>query len=165
MSKRAWNRAPADTKRRYFELIRQGVRGATASSRVGVSLSCGSLWFIDAGSMTFIDKPISSRYLSQDDRIEIADGLAAGEPVKSIAARIGKSYQTVYREIARNRKPDGRYQPWYAHGQAHLRRRRPRPRRVTGSLVMPGRSSAAAGVSRLVPVSRRPLGSPARGSR
>jgi hypothetical protein len=52
------------------------------------------LWFIDAGSVTFVDKPISSRYLTQDDRIEIADGLAAGEPVKSIAARIGKSYQT-----------------------------------------------------------------------
>jgi transposase, IS30 family len=43
---------------------------------------------------------------------------------------IGKSHQTVYREIARNRKPDGRYQPWFAHGQAHLRRRRPRPRRL-----------------------------------
>jgi IS30 family transposase len=88
------------------------------------------LWFIDAGSVTFIDKPISSRYLTQDDRIEIADGLAAAEPVTSIAARIGKSYQSVYREIARNRRPDGRYQPWYAHGQAHQRRRRTRPRRV-----------------------------------
>jgi IS30 family transposase len=51
--------------------------------------------------------------------------------VKSIAARIGKSYQTVYRDIARNRKPDGRYQPWFAHNQAHLRRRRPKPRRFT----------------------------------
>ncbi len=90
-----------------------------------MSLSCGSLWFIDAGSVTFIDEPVSSRYLTQEDRIEIADGLAAGEPVKSIAARIGKSYQTVYREIARNGKPDGRYQPWYAHGKAYLRRRRP----------------------------------------
>jgi IS30 family transposase len=59
--------------------------------------------------------------LTQDDRIE---------PVKSIAARIGKSYQTVYREIARNSKPDGRYQPWFAHGQAYERRRRPRPRRL-----------------------------------
>jgi IS30 family transposase len=88
------------------------------------------LWFIDAGRVSFVDRPISSRYLSQDDRIEIADGLAAGEPVKSIAARIGKSFQTVYREIARNRKPDGRYQPWFAHGQAHLRRRRPRPHRL-----------------------------------
>lgn len=131
MAYRAWNKAPSDTKRRYFELIRQGASGTAASERVGVSLSCGSVWFIDAGSVTFIDKPISTRYLTQEDRIEIADGLAAGEPVKSIAARIGKSYQTVYREIARNRKPDGRYQPWYAHGQAHLRRRRPRPYRVS----------------------------------
>ena len=79
--------------------------------------------------MKFVETPISSRYLSQDDRIEIADGLAAGEAVKDIADRIKKSYQTVYREIARNRKPDGRYQPWYAHSQAYLRRRRPRPRR------------------------------------
>lgn len=131
MPRWAWNKASADTKRRYFELIRQGASGSAASQRVGVSLSCGSLWFIDAGSVTFIDKPISGRYLTQDDRIEIADGLAAGEPVKSIAARIGKSYQTVYREIARNQKPDGRYQPWYAHAQAHLRRRRARPRRVS----------------------------------
>lgn len=130
MPHRAWNKAPADTKRRYFELIRQGASGSAASQQVGVSLSCGSLWFIDAGSVTFIDKPISSRYLSQDDRIEIADGLRADEPVKSIAARIGKSYQTVYREIARNKKPDGSYQPWYAHSQAHQRRRRQRDRRV-----------------------------------
>ena len=71
---------------------------------------------------------VSPRFLSQDDRIEIADGLARDEPVKVIAARIGKGYQTVYREITRNSKPDGRYQPWYAHGQAHLRRGRPRPR-------------------------------------
>jgi transposase, IS30 family len=131
MPHRAWNKAPTDTKRRYFELIRGGASGTSASQRVGVSFSCGSVWFIDAGSVTFIDKPINSRYLTQDDRIEIADGLAAGEPVKSIAARIGKSYQTVYREIARNGKPDGRYQPWHAHGQAHLRRLRPRPSRVS----------------------------------
>lgn len=118
-------------KRRYFVLIRQGLSGSAASQLVGVSLSCGSLWFIDAGSMDFVETPISSRYLSQDDRIEIADGLTNGEPVKSIAARIGKSYQSVYREIGRNRKPDGRYQPWYAHNQAYLRRRRPRPRRFS----------------------------------
>jgi IS30 family transposase len=122
------NRMPAEVKRRYFELIRSGLSGSEASQRVGVSLSCGSVWFIDAGRVAFVDAPISSRFLSQDDRIEIADGLVRGEPVKVIAARIGKSYQTLYREIARNSKPGGRYQPWYAHGQAYLRRRRPRPR-------------------------------------
>jgi transposase, IS30 family len=46
--------------------------------------------------------------------------------VKEIAAAIGKSFQTVYREIARNSKPDGRYQPWRAHNQALRRRQRPK---------------------------------------
>lgn len=130
MPRYAPNKMPIAVKRRYFELIRSGLSGAEASLRVGVSLSCGSLWFIDAGRVNFIDKPISRRFLNQDDRIEIADGLARGVPVKVIAALIGKSYQSVYREIARNRKPDGRYQPWYAHNQAYLRRRRPKPRRL-----------------------------------
>lgn len=131
MPRYAPNKMPGEVKRRYFELIRQGLSGSAASIEVGVSLSCGSVWFVDSGGVKFIDTPISSRYLSQDDRIEIADGLDADEPVKQIAARIGKSYQSVYREIARNRKPDGRYQPWFAHGQAHLSRRRPKPRRFS----------------------------------
>jgi hypothetical protein len=96
---------------RYFELIGSGLSGSEASQRVGVSLSCGSVWFIDAGRVTFMDVPVGPRFLGQDDRIEIAGGLVRGEPVKAIAVRIGKSYQSVCREIARNRKPDGRYQP------------------------------------------------------
>jgi transposase, IS30 family len=136
MPRYAPNKMSLDVKRRYFELIRTGMRGARAADEVGVSLSCGSLWFIDAGSVSYVESPISPRYLSQDDRIEIADGLARGERVKSIAARIGKSYQSVYREIARNRKPDGRYQPWYAHNQAHVRRRRPKPRRLAVDLAL-----------------------------
>ncbi|WP_349307585.1 helix-turn-helix domain-containing protein [Rhodococcus sp. H29-C3] len=54
--------------------------------------------------MTYVESPISSRYFSQDDRIEIADGLARDEPVKTIAERIGKSFQSVYKEIARKSK-------------------------------------------------------------
>jgi IS30 family transposase len=130
MPRYAPNKMSASVKRRYFELIRTGVSGSVAAQTVGVSLSCGSLWFIDAGSVRFIETPISPRYLTQDDRIEIADGLGRGERVKDIAERIGKTYQSVYREIGRNRKPDGTYQPWYAHGQAHQRRRRPKTRRL-----------------------------------
>jgi IS30 family transposase len=123
------NKMPAAVKGRYFELIRTGLSGSAAAQEVGVSLSCGSVWFIDAGRVSFVETPISPRFLSQDDRIAIADGLARGEPVKQIAARIGKCYHTVYRELARNRKVDGRYQPWFAHNQAHLRRHRAKLRR------------------------------------
>jgi transposase, IS30 family len=129
MPRYAHNKMPAAVKGRYFELIRTGLSGSAAAQEVGVSLSCGSVWFIDAGRVSFVETPISPRFLSQDDRIAIADGLARGEPVKQIAARIGKCYQTVYRELARNRKVDGRYQPWFAHNQAHLRRQRAKLRR------------------------------------
>jgi IS30 family transposase len=115
-----------EVKRRYFELIRTGMRGARAAAGVGVSLSY----------VSFVERPISARYFSQDDRIEIADGLERGEGVKAIAARIGKSFQSVYREIARNRRPDGRYQPWYAHNQAHLRRRRPKTPRLAADAAL-----------------------------
>ena len=132
MPRWAHNKLPSSVQQRYFELVRSGLKGAEAARRVGVSTSCGSLWFIDAGRMA-VPEPasISSRFLTQDDRIAIADGLAAKVPVKEIAAAIGKSFQTVYREIARGSKPDGRYQPWWAHNQALLRRRRPKPKRIT----------------------------------
>jgi len=88
MPRYAPNKTPSEVERRYFELIRSGLSGSEASQRVGVSLNCGSLWFIDAGRAAFIDAPVSPRFLSQDDRIEIADGLARDEPVKVIAARV-----------------------------------------------------------------------------
>src|SRR5690349_15839987 len=44
-------------------------------------------------------RSISSRYLSQDDRIKIADSLRRGELVTEIAARIGKRFQVLYREL------------------------------------------------------------------
>jgi len=122
---------PASVKKRYFELIRQGMKGAAAARIVGVSTSCGSVWFLDAGGVLIPDSgPISPRFLTQDDRIAIADGLHAGQPIKDIAAAIGKSVQTVYREIKRNSKPDGRYQPWWAHNQAQSRRKRPKPTKM-----------------------------------
>src|SRR4030081_3846714 len=116
------NQMPSSVKKRYFELVREGHMGAAAARRVGVSTSCGSLWFLDAGGVMISDPgPISPRFLDQDDRIAIADGLRAGQHKKEIAVSLAKSFQTVYREVARNSKPDGTYQPWWAHNQA-LRR-------------------------------------------
>ena len=125
----AHNKMPAAVKRRYMQLIRDGHKGAEAARRVGVSTSCGSLWFLDAGGVTIPEPgPISSRFMTQDDRIAIADGLRDGIAVKAIAAEIGKTFQSVYSEIKRNSKPDGRYQPWWAHNQAVRRRQRSKQR-------------------------------------
>jgi IS30 family transposase len=121
------NKASAAVKRRYFVLIRQGVKGAEAARRVGVSTSCGSLWFLDAGGVIITERgPNSARFLDQDERIGIADGLHAHVPIPLIAESLGRGFQTVYREIERNSKPDGSYQPFWAHNQALSRRKRPK---------------------------------------
>src|SRR5512144_1946390 len=119
MPRYAPNKMPTAVKKWYFELLLEGYKGAAAARKVGVSTSCGSLWFIDAGSMIVPGPgPISPRFLTQEDRIAIADGLHAKQTVKEIAASIGRSMSTLYREIERNSKPDGRYNPWWAHNQA-----------------------------------------------
>jgi IS30 family transposase len=124
-------------KRRYFELIRQGAKGAAAARRVGVSTSCGSLWFLDAGSVIITERgPNSTRFLDQDERIAIADGLHTRLPVIEIAQSLGRSFQTVYREIERNSKPDGAYQPFWAHNQALSRRKRPKQTKLDRDPVL-----------------------------
>ena len=128
------NKMPAVVKKRYMELLREGYKGAAAARVVGVSTSLGSNWFLEAGGMLVPDPgPISPRFLTQGDRIAIADGLQAGIGVKQIAASIGKSFQTIYREIKRNTKPGSGYQPWWAHNQALLRRGRAKKEKLRDS--------------------------------
>jgi hypothetical protein len=130
------NRLPLSVPKNYFELRRGGLKGAAAARRVGVSTSAGSLWFIKAGRMLLPDKPIDDRYLTQDDRIVIAEGLLAGRTAAQIADQISKHRSTVYREISRGRGADGRYNPWWSHNQAILRRARPKEEKIRASRAL-----------------------------
>jgi len=68
---------------------------------------------------------ISSRYLSLQDRLVIADRRTAGENMTAIARAIGKSTATVSREIS-GRSAEGLYLPYRAHGAAAAARARPK---------------------------------------
>ena len=69
---------------------------------------------------------ISERYLSEDDRVGIADLRAAGFAVRAVAAQLGRSPSTVSRELRRNRDPgSGQYRPFSAQRLAARRRARP----------------------------------------
>jgi IS30 family transposase len=128
------NKMPLAVKTRYFELVRRGMKGAAVARLVGVSTSCGSLWFIEAGSMAPHDRPVSARFLTQDNRIAIAEALRTDTPVARIAEQLGKHGSTIYREIARGRTDTKHhadiYHPWWSHNQAVLRRARPKRRKV-----------------------------------
>ncbi|MFF4426580.1 IS30 family transposase [Streptomyces sp. NPDC001549] len=115
----------------------QGLSNREACRIVGVDPRTGRKWLHgrSADSRQRAAPPISrvvppsglSRYLSQTDRIHIADRLREKATVRSIAAELGRSPSTVSREIRRNRHPDSRdYRPHAAQARADARRPRPK---------------------------------------
>lgn len=72
------------------------------------------------------------RYLTAAEREEISLGLAAGETLTAIAARIGRAVSTVSREVAAN-GGRRRYRATRAHAEAHGRARRPKTPRLAAN--------------------------------
>ena len=72
-------------------------------------------------------KPISPRFLSEDERTRIADLANRGVGVAATGVMVERSASMVSRELRRNRHHSGQYRPFHANRQAALRRRRPKP--------------------------------------
>lgn len=132
--------APQTAKREWFaRLIARGVPNAEACRIVGINRRTGTRWRhgreITSISGRRLHYPpviqtrkaeISPRYLSEDERVRIADLHRAGHTVRSIAAELNRSPSTVSRELRRNRDPgSGQYRPFTAQRLAEDRRARP----------------------------------------
>ncbi len=139
----------AEKQQRYVQLIAQGVNNSEACRLVGIDRKTGNRWRYgrrvrnSAGALVIYPpvkinevRPRSPRYLSEQERIRIADMLAAGVAVRGIAVELGRAPSTISREIARNSDPDGRYRPHHAEHAARLRAARPRTRRIVGDGVL-----------------------------
>jgi len=68
------------------------------------------------------EKRYSPRYLSEDERVRLADLRREKRTMREIAALIGRSTSTISRELARGADAVGRYRPFEAHRRALLRR-------------------------------------------
>jgi len=75
-------------------------------------------------------RQISSRFLSQDERVEIADMRHAGASIREIAQKLGRAPSTISRELHRNTVGRRGYRPFEAHRKATTRRARHRRRRI-----------------------------------
>jgi len=75
------------------------------------------------------------RCLSFAEREEIALSRAAGESIRRIAAKLGRSPSTISRELTRNAVPGG-YRATTAHAQAYARSGRPKPAKLATNLVL-----------------------------
>ena len=117
-----------------------------AAHAVGVSKRTGKAWrngrtratgrnekpLVDWYRST-MDKPktLHPRYLSQEERIQIADRLRLGDSIRAIARLLGRDPGTVSREVERNRNPEsGGYEPYRAQQKAADRLKRPKPRKA-----------------------------------
>ncbi|WP_419776472.1 helix-turn-helix domain-containing protein [Mycolicibacterium neoaurum] len=60
-------------------------------------------------------RSISPRYLSQDERIEIADLRRSRLSMRAIVDRLGRVPSTISRKLRRNAPPGRGYRPFDAH--------------------------------------------------
>ena len=84
------------------------------------------------------------RYLSMQNRLDIADGLLAGHSLTVIAERIGKHKSTVSREI-RAHSVNGSYLPYRANQDAAVTRRRPKAAKLVTNQAL--RAQVVAGLA------------------
>ncbi|WP_260684589.1 IS30 family transposase [Rhodococcus sp. KBS0724] len=126
-----------------MELRGRGWSILAAAREVGVSRTTGNNWsrgyktYCNGAAVGFVPalerlavREISARFLSQDERIEIADLRRAGLSIRAIAGRLGRSPSTISRELRRNAVTGNDYRPFEAHRRATARRARRHRRRL-----------------------------------
>lgn len=126
-----------EVERLFWREIAKGLSSDDAAVTVGASQAAGSRWFRDRGGMpTFMLDPISGRYLSFQEREEIALLKAQGVGVREIARRLGRSPSTVSRELRRNAATRGgklEYRASVAQWKAELMARRPKTAKLAAN--------------------------------
>src|SRR5665647_3137192 len=143
--------APQTVKREQFaRLIAEGVSSSEACRIVGLNRRTGKRWR-HGRTITVRDgrklhyppvisarkREISSRYLSEDERVRIADLRRQRLGVRAIAEELGRHPSTISRELRRNvEEPGGAYRPFAAERLAAARRRRTRAGRLVADPVL-----------------------------
>jgi IS30 family transposase len=131
-----WGRGglPPGRMRLLLDHLAAGLSPAQAARAAGVSKSYACVINRRMGG---VYRPpgvtYSDRYLSRDERYELARLRESGLGVRAVAARMRRSPSTICRELARNAAPGGGYQPERAHRRAWERQRRPKPSKLSGN--------------------------------
>jgi len=119
---------------RFWAAIARGLQTEEAAAEVGVSAPVAFRWFREGGGMSSIIKvPPSGRYLSFEEREEIALLRASGCGVRETALQLGRSPSTISRELRRNAATRGGqldYRAITAQWHAERRGRRPKPAKL-----------------------------------
>jgi IS30 family transposase len=129
-----------DVERLFWREIASGLTSEDAAVAVGVSPAVGSRWFRERGGMaTFMLTPVTGRYLSFEEREEIALLKTQGAGVREIARRMSRSPSTISRELRRNaatRAGKLEYRASVAQWKAELVARRPKTAKLVADELL-----------------------------
>lgn len=107
----------------YLALMSKGATNYQACREIGINEKTGRRWR-KAGPVEV--RPLSLRFLNEDDRIFIADCVRAKMMQSEIARQLGVHRSTISREIRRNSHENRQYRPHAAQSRANARRPRPK---------------------------------------
>jgi len=132
-----------------MEFRERGWSIRAAAREVGVARTTGANWargyktYRNGKVVGFVPplerlavRQVSPRFLSQDERIEIADLRQAALSVREIALKVGRTPSTISRELRRNASGRRGYRPFEAHRMATARRVRDHRRRVETNIEL-----------------------------
>ena len=135
-----WQRIRDERLVRFWQLVNGGSTFSQACDAVGVDRRQGYRWRrVSGGRPRSAPRVVSGRFLSLEERLQIADLRLAGASMRAISIQLGRAPSTISRELARNgpapapaaaRSSRARYAPYAAHKRAGLRARRPKPFRL-----------------------------------
>ena len=131
-------------RRPFWEAIAAGRSSEEAAGMAGVSQAVGTRWFRESGGMppshlSPASPPPTGRYLSLDEREQIALLRARHEGIREIARQLARSPSTISRELRRNAATRGggfAYRAITAQWHADRAARRPKRAKLVVSAVL-----------------------------
>src|SRR6476646_685647 len=108
-----------------------------AAAAAGTYRKQGTRWVLaNGGVRPRRGRNLTGRYLSFAEREEFALARAAGESIRGIACRLGRSPATISRELRCNAEAPGRYRATTAHAAERVRASRPKPAKLATNVVL-----------------------------
>lgn len=131
-------------RQQFWRSVAAGLSSEESAVTARVSPPVGVRWFREAGGMppshlTPSAPPLSGRYLSFDERENIALLRAKGDGVRQIASKLGRAASTISRELRRNaatRSGGLEYRATAAQWHADRSARRPKPAKLATNVAL-----------------------------
>jgi len=126
-----------DLLQQFWQVMADGGFITDAVAVIDTSRRTGRRVLVEAGGVRpRRGRDLKGRCLSFTEREEIALGRAAGESLRVVAGRLGRSPSTISRELRRNADPRVGYRATTAQALAYDRASRPKPAKLATNLAL-----------------------------